>query len=93
MEKEINRLANFREKSEEAQKNSAELAREAEKAKGLLTWIESVADSHGDLPEQVNEHTLAPKMFPVWKERWGPVASPLLWSHAMYLILVQALKE
>jgi hypothetical protein len=21
-----------------------------------------------------------------WLERWGPVATPLLWSHAMYLI-------
>jgi hypothetical protein len=21
-----------------------------------------------------------------WLERWGPVATPLLWSHAMFLI-------
>lgn len=66
---------------------------EGEKAKGLLAWIESVADEQGNLPEQVNTHTLAPKELPVWEERWGPVASPLLWSHAMYLILVEALKD
>lgn len=66
---------------------------EGEKAIGLLAWIESVADAQGDLPEQVNEHTLAPKELPVWEERWGPVAKPLLWSHAMYLILVQAIKD
>ncbi len=39
MEKEINRLASFRKKSEEAQKNSAELAREAEKAKESLAKV------------------------------------------------------
>jgi hypothetical protein len=22
-----------------------------------------------------------------WIERWGPSAKPLLWSHAMYLIM------
>lgn len=64
-----------------------------EKAGAFLHWIESVASQTGDLPEQVNEHPLAPQELPVWKKRWGPVASPLLWSHAMYLILYQTLKD
>jgi hypothetical protein len=25
-----------------------------------------------------------------WVNRWGPVATPLLWSHAMYLIMSAA---
>jgi chromosome segregation ATPase len=39
MEKEISRLASFREKSEEAQKNSVKLAREAEKAQESLAKV------------------------------------------------------
>jgi hypothetical protein len=26
-----------------------------------------------------------------WLQAWGPVASPLLWSHAMYLTLAPEL--
>lgn len=55
----------------------------------LLRWIESQADAEGNLPEQVSTHLLAPEYFSIWKDRWGPVANPLLWSHAMYLILHQ----
>ncbi len=29
-------------------------------------------------------------MIAPWVERWGPVATPLLWSHAMYLIMEEA---
>ena len=39
------------------------------------------------MPEQVSGHLLAPGSFDEWVERWGPVASPLLWSHAMFVIL------
>lgn len=53
----------------------------------LLGWIEAQADGHGDLPEQVTDRPLAPAFVQHWEERWGPVAKPLLWSHAMYLIL------
>ena len=58
-----------------------------EKASTLCAWIETQANSAGNLPEQIPEHALAPAYYPVWLERWGPVATPLLWSHAMYLIL------
>ena len=26
-------------------------------------------------------------MYAPWFDRWGPVATPLFWSHAMYLIM------
>lgn len=53
----------------------------------LLRWVTSQADEDGRLPEQVTEHLLAPGHLERWEERWGPSAHPLLWSHAMYLIL------
>lgn len=63
------------------------LTGELEKAKKLQAWIESVASQTGDLPEQVSEHLLAPSKEAYWVKEWGPVATPLLWSHAMYIIL------
>jgi GH15 family glucan-1,4-alpha-glucosidase len=56
-------------------------------AAGELTWIASHATTDGLLPEQVDDHLLAPHRATEWLERWGPVATPLLWSHAMYLSL------
>ncbi len=52
-----------------------------------LAWIAEHATPRGDLPEQISEHLLAPEGLAEWKRRWGPVATPLLWSHAMYLTL------
>jgi GH15 family glucan-1,4-alpha-glucosidase len=63
------------------------LTGELEKAIKLQAWIESVASPTGDLPEQVSEHLLAPSKEAHWIKEWGPVATPLLWSHAMYIIL------
>jgi GH15 family glucan-1,4-alpha-glucosidase len=51
-----------------------------------LAWIEAHTQPDGTLPEQTGE-LLHPEAYPGWVERWGPPASPLLWSHAMYLIL------
>ena len=48
-------------------------------------------DADGNLPEQVTDHSWDPSYIPVWEERWGRVAQPLLWSHAMYLTLADAL--
>ncbi len=42
-----------------------------------LTWMASTMTPQGWLPEQL----------PAWKEKWGEIATPLLWSHAMYLTL------
>lgn len=58
-----------------------------QEARDLVTWIESQAAPDGSLPEQVLDHPLHPEHRAPWEVRWGPVAHPLLWSHAMYLIV------
>jgi isomaltose glucohydrolase len=62
-----------------------------ERASTLLAWMVSQADEDGDLPEQVADGLLHPEHERRWIERWGPSASPLLWSHAMLLILAHEL--
>jgi GH15 family glucan-1,4-alpha-glucosidase len=62
-------------------------------AQDLLAWVEGQASPDGGLPEQVPEALIHPPSYSIWLERWGPVANPLLWSHAMYLILFQALSD
>ncbi|WP_420627996.1 glycoside hydrolase family 15 protein [Candidatus Leptofilum sp.] len=61
-------------------------------AQVLRNWVEAQADQNGNLPEQVSDHLLAPDRFAEWCERWGAIAKPLAWSHAMYLILCEELK-
>lgn len=62
-------------------------------ARQRLQWVETQADANGDLPEQVPVNLLYPEYEQQWIDQWGPVASPLLWSHAMYLLLHDALEE
>jgi GH15 family glucan-1,4-alpha-glucosidase len=62
-------------------------ARDRESARRLLDWAASTANDEGMLPEQVDGHLLAPEYRQEWLDRWGPVATPLLWSHAMVLRL------
>jgi GH15 family glucan-1,4-alpha-glucosidase len=62
------------------------------RAKEVLGWIEDQADAKGYLPEQVASHLCSPAAEAPWVERWGPPARPLLWSHAMYLLAVDALR-
>jgi GH15 family glucan-1,4-alpha-glucosidase len=52
-----------------------------------LAWVAAQAAPNGDLPEQVSGHLLAPAFYDEWVERWGPIATPLLWSHAMFVTL------
>lgn len=54
----------------------------------IIRWIETQADSADHLPEQVGTVLRNPDHRRPWIDRWGPVGSPLLWSHAMYLIAV-----
>ena len=56
-------------------------------AEELYAWAVSTATPEGDLPEQVGQHLIAPGMTQHWIDTWGPVATPLLWSHAMVLRL------
>ncbi len=59
----------------------------AEKIAAILAWIESQAGPDGSLPEQVPSHLNDPAYYPHWVAKWGPIANPLLWSHAESIIL------
>jgi GH15 family glucan-1,4-alpha-glucosidase len=60
---------------------------ERDRAEQQLAWVVAQADAEDYLPEQVSEHLLHPGSLDEWLERWGPIANPLLWSHAMFLNL------
>ena len=62
-----------------------------ERALTRLEWMHDQFDSRGFLPEQVTASALHPADVRTWQEKWGPVATPLLWSHAMYITLAEAL--
>lgn len=64
---------------------------EPQKAEAVRDWIESVADPSGQLAEQVPLTLNDPSYYSYWVKQWGEIATPLLWSHAMYLILMNAL--
>lgn len=63
----------------------------ADDAHAKLAWVEAHANESGDLPEQSQNHLLAPEWYEPWVEKWGPPPSPLLWSHAMHLTLATEL--
>jgi GH15 family glucan-1,4-alpha-glucosidase len=69
-----------------------ELGRKDE-ARSLLDWVEAQASPNGDLPEQVAHNLLDPSYLQQWIDRWGTSANPLLWSHAMLLIVRAALEK
>jgi GH15 family glucan-1,4-alpha-glucosidase len=56
-----------------------------------LDWVMRQADAEGNLPEQTLAITNDPSFIAPWEKKWGTVASPLLWSHAMFLVLSGAL--
>lgn len=62
------------------------------RARELHAWVEAQATPEGWLPEQVPTRLNAPEMYQTWVDRWGPVATPLIWSHAMHVILGKALE-
>lgn len=62
-------------------------AGDRERALEQLRWAAHTVTPAGDLPEQVDEHLLFPEREQEWIDRWGTVATPLLWSHAMYVRL------
>lgn len=64
---------------------------DGELAESLLAWIESSAGEDGHLPEHVADNVQSPHMLRYWQRRWGRPATPLLWSHATYLILLDDL--
>ncbi len=62
-------------------------------AQAILQWVEAQATPSGEMPEQVAHHLLDPSMFQGWVDKWGESALPLLWSHAMYLIVKTELEK
>lgn len=62
-----------------------------DEARRRLEWIARQATPDGQLPEQVQHRLLHPNEYERWVRPWGPVATPLLWSHGMYLILADEL--
>jgi hypothetical protein len=54
-------------------------------------WIDAQADDSGYLPEQVANNVQSLHMLGYWRARWGNTAAPLLWSHAMYIVLTDEL--
>lgn len=64
-----------------------------EKAEEILKWVEGLADEHGYLPEQATDDMNDASFYNGWVEKWGKPASPLLWSHAMYIVLHEALNR
>lgn len=66
---------------------------ELERARAIQAWIETQAGEGGNLPEQVQASLNVPSQLEAWRARWGESASPLLWSHAMYLILLEGIRR
>ncbi len=64
---------------------------QSERAEEMRQWIESCADEEGNLPEQVPSTLNDPDYYQPWLNQWGPIARPLLWSHAKYIILTNHL--
>jgi GH15 family glucan-1,4-alpha-glucosidase len=62
-------------------------AGERDRALEQLRWTAGTATPEHHLPEQVADHLIDPSRRQEWVDRWGTVATPLLWSHAMYLRL------
>ncbi|SDC72912.1 Glycosyl hydrolases family 15 [Paenibacillus sp. UNCCL117] len=62
-----------------------------EEAEDALGWVASKADPLGRMPEQVPDALSDRSGYEEWTSRWGPPASPLLWSHAMFLVLYNKL--
>ena len=63
-----------------------------DRAADCLAWIAAHATADGLLPEQSQDHLLAPERYEPWVAKWGPPPCPLLWSHAMFLTLAHALE-
>lgn len=64
-----------------------------ELATGRREWVAAQATDIGMLPEQVSTRVQVPERTDEWVRRWGPIATPLLWSHAMFLTLDSVIAE
>lgn len=62
-------------------------------AKQTLEWVANCANEAQELPEQLATDLLHPEKRQEWIEKWGEPAVPLLWSHAMFLILKKEVEK
>lgn len=64
------------------------------RANELLEWCEKHTEPNGYFPEQILEHLNFPDYRKEWETNWWDKSpSPLLWSHAMYIIACKALEK
>lgn len=68
-------------------------AGESDEARLILEWAEAQACPAGELPEQIPHALFNEEEYHQWQGRWGFIASPLLWSHAKYILLVKSMEE
>jgi GH15 family glucan-1,4-alpha-glucosidase len=68
-------------------------AGDLEKASRIAQWTEQQASPQHELAEQVAHNLFYKEGYDHWLNLWGPIASPLLWSHAMYVLLVKSIEE
>jgi len=68
-------------------------AGESDSARPILEWTEAQVTRQGELPEQVPHALFDEVSYTLWDKRWGPIATPLLWSHAMYIILAKSVEQ
>ena len=58
-----------------------------DRAEYIMRWVENQANYKGEIPEQILNNVNRLEYIEKWNKEWGEVATPLLWSHAMYLTL------
>lgn len=63
-----------------------------ETATRILDWLTTCSNDDFELPEQLPTNLFHPETREEWMQRWGIPAQPLLWSHAMFLLLKNELE-
>jgi len=63
---------------------------EPAEASTLIDWVEQQATANYHLPEQVNTPMLDERFYDPWVKERGPIARPLLWTHANYILVLRA---
>ncbi len=53
-------------------------------------WVVRHASQEGKLAEQILTEPQHAEFVDQWLQRWGPVADPLLWSHAKFVLMESA---
>ncbi len=62
-------------------------------AQTCLDWLARRFDANGNLGEQFGGQDRDVRHYNEWVDRWGTPAADLTWSHAMYVILADAISR